>query len=86
MENENFYGWGLEDSERVKRWEILDYKIYSANGALFHLCHPRSKNSQFASSEIMRRNFGELIRITRMSKAELIDEIKSWTDKKSIRV
>lgn len=36
MENENFYGWGHEDGERVNRWEILGYKFTKINGSMFN--------------------------------------------------
>lgn len=55
-ENENFYGWGPEDAERVKRLEILDLPIYYSPGVLFHLCHHMGKNSWFANAEIEREN------------------------------
>lgn len=28
MENEDFYGWGLEDGERHYRWLSFGYRIY----------------------------------------------------------
>lgn len=59
-ENENFYGWGLEDAERVKRLEILDLGIYYSPGALFHLCHPMGKNTWFANDKLERKNRKEL--------------------------
>ena len=50
MENENFYGWGPEDLERVKRWVNLGYRIHRANGPMFHLSHPRDMNGSFRTS------------------------------------
>lgn len=55
-ENENFYGWGPEDTERVKRLEILGLPIFYSPGVLFHLWHPMGKNSWFANAEIEREN------------------------------
>jgi hypothetical protein len=55
-ENENFYGWGPEDTERVKRLEILGLPIYYSAGPLFHLCHPLGKNSWFANKGLERDN------------------------------
>ena len=49
MENENFYGWGLEDGERYYRWLELDYRIYRSAGCMFHLSHPRDINGRFRS-------------------------------------
>ena len=36
-ENENIYGWGPEDAERVKRMEILEEPVERVSGPLFHL-------------------------------------------------
>jgi predicted glycosyltransferase involved in capsule biosynthesis len=47
FENENFYGWGLEDGERFYRWEKLEYRIKRVPGPLFHLSHGRGINSNF---------------------------------------
>jgi hypothetical protein len=55
-ENENIYGWGPEDAERVKRLEILGLPIYYSPGPLFHLCHPIGKNSWFANKGLERDN------------------------------
>jgi predicted glycosyltransferase involved in capsule biosynthesis len=51
LENESFYGWGLEDGERVSRWGNLDYKIHRVNGPLFHLSHGRGVNSVFHNDD-----------------------------------
>jgi hypothetical protein len=61
-ENENFYGWGPEDTERIKRLEILNLPIHYADGFLFHLFHPILKNSRFASDDIERNNRKELLK------------------------
>lgn len=71
MENEQFYGWGPEDIERVKRWEILGYKIERIEGPLFHLHHPRNSNSWFGSQEIEIKNRKELINICKKNTNEL---------------
>lgn len=56
-ENENFYGWGMEDGERLYRWESMGYKIKRVPGPLFHLSHPRGQNSAFhdADQQIIKR-------------------------------
>lgn len=51
MENENFYGWGLEDGERFYRWENLGFKIQRIPGPLFHLSHGRGINSSFHNAD-----------------------------------
>lgn len=61
-ENENFYGWGPEDLERVKRVEIKNMQVYHALGVLFHICHPRGYNSWFANTEAEERNKKEFIK------------------------
>lgn len=77
MENENFYGWGPEDEERVKRWEILGYKIERTNGPMFHFDHPR-KNSWFASKELQIQNRKELIKVCQMNRNQLSSYVKSF--------
>lgn len=77
MENENFYGWGPEDAERVKRWEILGYNIHRVEGALYHLYHPRMENSGFASQKLEMQNKKELIRVCQMTESMLRKYIKS---------
>ena len=49
MENENFYGWGPEDWERVERWRNLGCRIKNTDGVLFHLTHPRDMNGKHNS-------------------------------------
>ena len=59
-ENENIYGWGPEDTERVKRLEINGIPVYYSSGNLYHLWHPIGKNSWFANSELEGKNRNEL--------------------------
>jgi predicted glycosyltransferase involved in capsule biosynthesis len=66
-ENENFYGWGPEDAERVRRMEIFNLPVYYSKGLLFHLWHPIRENSWFASREIERKNRKELLKICKMN-------------------
>lgn len=49
-ENENFYGWGPEDLDRVQRWEAMGYRIHRSQGPMFHLCHPRDMNGTSRST------------------------------------
>ncbi len=78
MENENFYGWGPEDVERVKRWEILGYRIKRIDGALYHLHHPRMLNSWFASQKLELQNRKELIKVCQMSHERVMSYVKSF--------
>ncbi len=70
-ENETFYGWGVEDNERVMRMEILYGAISRTSQPAIHLYHPILENSQFASIETELQNRKEFLKICRMSKAEL---------------
>ena len=45
MENEEFYGWGIEDGERFHRWHVMGMNVKRIPGPLFHLSHSRGKNS-----------------------------------------
>ena len=83
MENENFYGWGPEDVERVKRWEILGYRIKKIEGALYHLQHPRMQNSWFASQKLELQNRKELVKVCQMSHEWLNSYVKSFPWMKS---
>ena len=78
MENETFYGWGMEDLERVKRWEILGCNIYRTPRPLFHLYHPRKQNSWFANNEMELKSKMEFLRICKMSGEKLHREVSSW--------
>lgn len=50
-ENEDFYGWGMEDGERYYRWINLGYKVKRVTGPLFHLSHIRGINSNFHNGD-----------------------------------
>lgn len=71
MENEDFYGWGMEDGERYYRWLELDYKIYRSDGCMFHLSHPRDINGAFRSINHARKAMNDFIEITNYNKEEL---------------
>ena len=71
MENEKYYGWGSEDSDRHERWKIFGYNIYRSSGCLFHLTHPRGINSKIRSVEYGVNTRVEWLRTTRSSVEEL---------------
>lgn len=48
LENECYYGWGREDGDRYYRWLNSKYPLKRVDGFLFHLTHPRGKNSRFS--------------------------------------
>ena len=58
-ENENFYGWGIEDGERYNRWLNNNYLIKRIRGCIFHLPHPRGLNSKMNTedSDIVKTRF-----------------------------
>lgn len=77
-ENENIYGWGPEDVERVKRMEILEEPMERGSGPLFHLYHPRGINSTFGHDERDRNNLKEFIKVCKMNTEELRKYIQTW--------
>jgi len=81
MENEEFYGWGPEDGERIDRWNVFGYKIYRAKGNLYHLSHSRGNNSMHRSPEQFV-NTNKRCRLTVLSNAE---DIKKHTQMEIIK-
>lgn len=77
-ENEHFYGWGMEDKERVKRMEILGLPVSRASGTLFHLFHYKNENSSFYSSRLEEESREEFLKVCRMCKTQLKDYIQTW--------
>jgi hypothetical protein len=77
-ENENFYGWGQEDGERVKRWQILEKRVLRVKGPMFHLYHPRGTNSGYLSEEHRQAQIAEFYRISGLSRTDLLSEIAEW--------
>ena len=65
LENENFYGWGLEDGERYYRWLKLGYKVKRIPGPLFHLSHGRGINSTFHNPDQPIAKRKEIIKVKR---------------------
>ncbi len=65
LENEDFYGWGMEDGERFYRWENLGYKIKRVPGPLFHLSHGRGINSVFHNIDHQFAKHKEVVRVRR---------------------
>jgi predicted glycosyltransferase involved in capsule biosynthesis len=63
MDNEDFYGWGSEDTERLLRFENLGYKIYRSSGPLYHLSHPRDLNGMFRSENQHKKTLDMLKKI-----------------------
>lgn len=61
-ENENFYGWGPEDVDRVKRMEVLGSPVHFSDGPMFHLWHPRGITSVYADRNIEKLNRQEFVK------------------------
>jgi len=78
-ENEHFYGWGPEDTERRERIFNLGLEVRRVSGCLYHLNHPRGKNSNFANRERALANRREYIKICRMNRDELEKYISTWS-------
>ena len=71
MENEDFYGWGLEDGERHYRWLSFGYRIYRSEGCLFHLSHPRDQKGMFRSRIHSEKAMHDMNEVVNYSKEEL---------------
>lgn len=69
LENEKFYGWSPEDSERYDRFKIFGYKIHRSSGPLFHLTHSRGSNSTYRTSKHATKTH-QLLDLVRMSSLE----------------
>jgi len=71
MDNEAFYGWGLEDGERHYRWLCFDFEIYRSKGCLFHLTHTRDSNWLSSSQSHSRKARHDMNEIVNYTKEEL---------------
>ena len=71
MDNEEFYGWGLEDGERQNRWYYLDFGIYRSKGCLFHLTHTRDSNWLASSKSHDKKARHDMDEIANYTKDEL---------------
>ena len=79
-ENEHFYGWGPEDTERRERIHTWGLKVQRTEGCLYHLYHSRGINSNYANEERELFNRQEYLKICKMTSNELKDYIlnSSW--------
>ena len=71
MDNEDFYGWGMEDGERQCRWLCLDFEIYRSKGCLFHLTHTRDPNWFLSFKSHRRKALHDMNEIANYTKEEL---------------
>ena len=74
-DNEEFYGWGLEDGERHYRWLEFEYNIYRCDDCIFHLSHPRDINGSFRSEIHRDKANHDFNVIVNYGKAELIEKV-----------
>lgn len=65
IENENFYGWGLEDGERYYRWKNLGYRVKRVPGPMFHITHTRGVNSIFHNADQVYIKNKEITKVIR---------------------
>lgn len=65
-ENEAYYGWGDDDFDRYIRFMNNDLKIFRSRNILFHLSHPRGKNSGFSTELHQKVSKGELYKTQNM--------------------
>jgi len=72
LENEKFYGWGLEDGERYYRWQKFEYKIHICEGYLYHLSHSRGMNSKMNGDNQRKNKEYELLKTFSSSREELL--------------
>jgi predicted glycosyltransferase involved in capsule biosynthesis len=74
MDNEAFYGWGLEDGERHYRWLSLDFRIYRSKGCLYHLTHTRDSNWLSPSKSQRRQARHTRDEVVNYTKEELYEQ------------
>lgn len=72
--NENIIGWGLEDREMVERLVKLGIIVERIEGALFHLRHQRTANSN-ETHPFWETNRRELEAMRAMSRAQLVEAV-----------
>jgi hypothetical protein len=77
-ENQNFISWGPEDIERHERLMELGFKVGRIPGAIFHMGHPRGKDSS-EENPFFEANNQEFKRIMGLRGADLWTEVRSWT-------
>lgn len=80
IENENFYGWGLEDGERYYRWKNMGYNVERVPGPMFHLTHQRGLNSNFHNRDQVFIKKREILKVRRNSNPNVVfDETEKIT-------
>ena len=77
LENEEFYGWGVEDGERFHRWLIWNFSVYRSKGSLFHLSHPRDINGKMRSEYHYSKTWDDIHIIINSTKEELENKFRN---------
>jgi hypothetical protein len=73
-DSEAIYGWGNDDFVRHKKWEIMNYRIGRTQNPLFHLSHPRGKNSTYGSRYSAKISAAEYSKLTNSSMKDVINK------------
>ena len=71
MDNEAFYGWGLEDGERHYRWLSFDFTVYRSQEYIFHLTHTRDSAWLTSSKSHHSKSRHDINEIVNYTKEEL---------------
>lgn len=74
LENERYYGWGVEDGDRFYKWNSSIFKILRIEGVIFHLSHPRGSNSIIHNEEQSNIKLRELQIVKNKSKNEITND------------
>lgn len=80
--NEKFIAWGYEDNEIHHRLLTLGYREYRTENKddyCFHLHHDSSKTVR-DNSPYYASNHHEVTKITSMTKAQILEYIKTWRE------
>lgn len=80
-ENENFISYGPEDVERWERAEKLGVRIERVKGICYHIDHYIGADSS-GGNKHFGANYKELERIRKLSKDQLLEDIKTWNKEK----
>lgn len=78
MENEYLTSWGPDDVERIKRMDILGYRIKRLKGNLYHLPHKRSDNSFYQSIDNRIELMSVYLKTCSLGMEDMQDYIKTW--------
>lgn len=81
LENENFYGWGMEDNERYYRWKDCGYAVEFVPGPLFHLSHGRGINSRYHNPDqvfIKNKEFTRVLRSISVDCSQRSENLKLY--------